>query len=154
MASEINVGSLEEFGTVLGRFNTRVGAGMRWLFRGQSNADWSLLPSFTRMTKQFGVNREDAEYSEMALTGQFHSRALVHLPPAMLPATNSVTDQWIIMQHFGAPTRLLDWTQSPYVAAYFAVDLSADTDAAVWALSSTLLVKEAKWPMIPTDPAG
>jgi hypothetical protein len=37
------------------------------------------------------------------------------------------------MQHFGAPTRLIDFTFSPYVAAFFAIHKSID-DSAVWCL--------------------
>lgn len=43
---------------------------------------------------------------------------------------------WIfLMQHYGVPTRLLDWTENPLVATYFAVaDRANQADAAVWML--------------------
>jgi hypothetical protein len=42
------------------------------------------------------------------------------------------------MQHHGAPTRLLDFTWSPYVAAFFALE-RATGDAAIWAVNLPLL---------------
>lgn len=42
---------------------------------------------------------------------------------------------WLyLMQHYQAPTRLLDWTQSCLVALYFAVSKSSDKDGEVWAM--------------------
>jgi hypothetical protein len=44
------------------------------------------------------------------------------------------------MQHYGAPTRLLDWTASPYVAAYFAVSDHLDENGAIWAFHPATVV--------------
>ena len=46
------------------------------------------------------------------------------------------------MQQYGLPTRLLDWTRSLAIAAYFAVrDLSKDVDGAVWIMASRHLME-------------
>lgn len=44
-----------------------------------------------------------------------------------------------VMQHYSCPTRLLDWTLSPYVALYFAVEQSPESDGAVWFFPSSAL---------------
>ena len=56
------------------------------------------------------------------------------------------------MQHFGAPTRLLDWTYSAYVGLYFALERSlAYEDAAVWAINLTALHARATRSVLPVE---
>jgi FRG domain len=102
-----------------------------WLFRGQANAAWNLATSLERHTP---ADRSRSS-AEQQLLRDFRRRAHVFLQAHLLP-TN--TGEWLAtMQHFGAPTRLLDVTRSPYVAIYFAVEDATDVDGscAVWAVN-------------------
>jgi len=53
-------------------------------------------------------------------------------------------DEWdwiFLMQHYRAPTRLLDWSESPLVALYFALvdKLQEDSDGALWCMDPIAL---------------
>lgn len=101
-------------------------AGKPW-FRGQRNAEHTPKPGVFRFS-----------YDEIGLTNMFRNRA-----PAFdrVPGRTGHTDEWLfLMQHYGAPTRLLDWTESALAGLLFAVyrinkDQNDDAnDAAVWML--------------------
>jgi hypothetical protein len=102
-------------------------------YRGHSDASWSLTP---------GYLRAGAVISESTLMTRFKQSA------AMLTqiAPQSDFDWLFVMQHYGVPTRLLDWSESPLVALYFAVEGATHetaTDAALWCLKPSLLNRNA-----------
>ncbi len=71
---------------------------------------------------------------EKVMKNDFQARASVFKSPT-LPIDEYAN--WLaLMQHYGLPTRLLDWSRSPLVALYFAVsdESQCDKDGCIWVL--------------------
>jgi hypothetical protein len=102
------------------------------VFRGQSNAQWLLSTTLERAGQRYGWSVNALRNREVVLLDTFQRRAhhFVNAPPDI----NNRLEWFALMQHHGAPTRLLDFSHSFYVAAFFAMEF-AQEDAAVWALS-------------------
>jgi hypothetical protein len=108
-----------------------------WIFRGHQDADWTLQTTLERS------GSVAPRLDEQSLLQRFQRRARAHLPISSVP--NDDGDPfawWSIMQHYGAPTRLLDFTESPYVALFFAIEKVNETrngeraDRALWAIDA------------------
>jgi len=105
-------------------------------FRGQSDVAWGLRPSLARLLD--GQPVAQAIETEKAALGEFQAQATLHLPTNIASRTTDTIGWWTLMQHYRAPTRLLDWTFSPYVAAYFAVAQGwgdRGSDGVIWYFS-------------------
>jgi hypothetical protein len=88
----------------------------RYLFRGSGDANWRLASSFDRRFAGVPLDRRMALWDQ--LLAEFRDGCAEHGIPATL--MDEDRKLWALGQHHGLPTRLLDWTTSPYVAAFFA----------------------------------
>src|SRR5205823_7935870 len=78
-----------------------------------------------------GMDKSVWKRVEQHLLRQFQRR--LHQYVSVIPEVDDTLEWLALMQHHGAPTRLLDWTKSPFVAVYFAVETAtARTPSAVW----------------------
>lgn len=104
----------------------------RYLFRGQPAKYRCLSTSLERI---IGDNLEQQWDVESAMLKQFKARA--HHFISQPPDLNNDVEWLALLQHHGAPTRLIDVTESIFVAAYFAIKSSEkeDSDAVVWGIS-------------------
>ncbi len=108
-------------------------------FRGQTCADWKLIPSLYRYWRRPKTVTKGVRNLEDELRQEFMVRA-----PSFTSAHPQSSWSWyFLMQHSLVPTRLLDWTEGALVALYFAVrDNNGECDAAAWALDPWWLNKE------------
>jgi hypothetical protein len=100
-----------------------------WAFRGQRDASAPLFSALSRYLITYRIDPRAWPEQEERILRIFKRKAinfLEHVPD------DEDDLQWLaLMQDHGAPTRLLDFTWSPYVAAFFALH-NATGDGAVW----------------------
>jgi len=106
-----------------------------FIYRGQTNFDWNLCTSLERAILNF------SKYAPQKWGFETEEKWMLHefiekypLYGQIMPKQTDYFEWLAIMQHFGAPTRLLDFSKSLFIALFFSIN-EASTDSCVWAIN-------------------
>ena len=118
----------------------------QFLFRGMENSSYSLLPSIFRKVKTKQPYGEIENYKYLALNKEIDIlKNFIQEASTYIYNLNSVSQKFVrwleLAQHYGVPTRLLDWSNNPLVALYFACESNSQEEAIVWILHRGNYVK-------------
>ncbi len=114
----MQITSFDEFHATFSEYRTD----NRWMFRGQSDSSWPVMPKAGRTPYNATNDLATFEAWKRRSTEFLDSRP---------------TSEWewlALAQHHGLPTRLLDWTYNPLVAAFFACSEQSESDGAIYCL--------------------
>ena len=101
------------------------------IWRGQSNGKWKISSSLFRYFKNLNIPEFRRESLEKKAINYFKHNLNKNKNESDLYNFDNYSyyDLLVLMQHFGCPTRLVDFSKSPYVALYFAISECSSTGA-------------------------
>ena len=109
------------------------------LYRGQANKDWAISSSIERLLERLHPNYIDKSLilsQERQMIEEFQWKFPLFRQKT-IDEENYI--EWLaIMQHYGAATRLVDFTDSFFIATHMAI-YDSSTDSAVWAINKHIL---------------
>ena len=134
---EIRINDMAE---LLKRFNSLAN---NFVYRGHANAAWPLQSALERVIGSAWSSSSVKTFEEYSLEF-FKSKFHLYDRDNIMPDSKLA---WLsIMQHYGVPTRLVDFTESPYVALYFALEAYQPldkNDLAVFALDYSAVMDQS-----------
>ena len=117
-------------------------------YRGCSKASYTLVPSIARHPSKKAFAEMYPVEKEMESLFSQRSRPFLQGRP------EDKWDSMFLMQHYGLPTRLMDWSSNPFVALFFALKPRRGgygEDAVVW-MCDTETWNSSVMPLAPTEP--
>lgn len=110
-----------------------------FLYRGIGNEKYSLLPGIFRPLEEDPMGNDKynsyGKNTELDILQEFKSQASSY--STKISDSSNLFEWAELAQHYGVPTRFLDWTENPLVSLYFACSSDQDKDAAIWVLHKT-----------------
>jgi hypothetical protein len=103
---EVDTSSWQEFSAYI---QNDIANYRAYIYRGQRELEWRLIPSIDRIGGLATLKNDTLATFKQASRGRRGSS----------PQSLSDDEWWALGQHYGLCTPLLDWTSSPYVAAFF-----------------------------------
>jgi hypothetical protein len=116
-----------------------------WVFRaakqedGEDKATQGLRTRLEKAFELYGVHSYKKEW-ERDIIREFQRKASLYV--GHVPDGDDILEWLALMRHYGAPTRLLDWTYSFFIAVYFS--LAENKEGVVWAFDSNLVSNAQK----------
>ena len=111
--------------------------GPDYVYRGQGD-DWLPRCTLDRFCESLcAADPATTASVEGHILKAFQDRAHLFLPVGSVPGSH--TEWFALLQHHGGPTRMLDVTRSPYVAAFYAFEFEAGDPAVIWAFPESEL---------------
>lgn len=108
-----------------------------FVFRGQCNSSWKLQSSLHRLVENClpaYIDKNIPIFYEQKMIREFQYKFPLYDSTKHINKGNSI--EWLtLMQHYGAPTRLIDFSRSIFIALYFALDGGAQNDSIIWAVN-------------------
>ena len=105
--------------------------GRRWIFRGQRKEQWDIASTLERCHHPGYASSIKRKRLEQMLVKDFMREASCQMSFNGLKPLDILA----LMQHYGAPTRLVDFSESPFLALYFGIaDREQRDDFSVWAV--------------------
>lgn len=103
------------------------------IYRGHSDGEnWHLKSTLARLINDENIDQLEDYDGWQGLEDHLISR-FQRAAPSYLKISLDTRIEWIVLaQHYGLPTRLLDWTENPLVALFFALIDNNETESAVW----------------------